>query len=88
MRILAAPIAQHTSAYNELRVLGKEHVETAPTVSVNFCNVEAGGRKEIAQQDAPLVGRLVVDGAQAPLADELAVFERADGDVAVARVES
>ena len=56
--------------------------------AVDGGDVEAGGREEIAQQDAPLVGGLFVDGAQAPLAEKLAAIECADGDVAVACVKS
>ncbi len=51
-------------------------------------DIQAGGREEIAQQDAPLVGGLFVDGAQAPLEDQIAAFESADGDIAVACVKS
>ena len=47
-----------------------------------------GRGEEIAEQDAPLVGGLFVDRAQAPLEDEFAAFESADGDVAVTCVKS
>ena len=51
-------------------------------------DIQAGGREEIAEQDAPLVGGLFVDGAQAPLKNQIAAFESADGDIAVACVKS
>ena len=51
-------------------------------------DIEAGRREQVAQQDAPLVGGLLVDGAQPPLAEQLAAVECADGDIAIACVKS
>ena len=38
-------------------------------------------REQIAEQDAPLIGRLVVDRAQAPVTLTSRAFEGADGDI-------
>ena len=51
-------------------------------------DVQAGGREQVVEQDAPFVGGLLVHGAQAPLADQPAAVERPDGDIAIARVKS
>ncbi len=55
--------------------------------AVDLAQIQRGEGKQVAHQDAPLVGSLVANGAQAPTAAELAVQERADRDVGVARVE-
>ena len=49
--------------------------------------IERGQREQVAHQHAPLIGRLFVNGAQTPAADQRRPVERADGDVAVARIQ-
>src|ERR1017187_6461633 len=51
-------------------------------------DIQAGRGEEIAQQYAPLVGGLLLDRAQAPVENQVAAFESADGDIAVTCVKS
>ena len=46
-----------------------------------------GEREDVAEQDAPLVGGLLTDGAKAPTAHEAASIESADRDVGIPGVE-
>ena len=45
-------------------------------------------REQVADQNAPLVGGLLLDGAQPPAADDVFAVEGADGHVRIADIES
>ena len=65
---------------------GRHHARNDDAVDLG--DIQARREEEIAQQDAPLVGGLFVDRAQAPLEKKFAAFESADRDVAVTCVKS
>jgi hypothetical protein len=56
--------------------------------AIDLGDIQAGWGEEIAQEDTPLIGGLFLDGAQAPVEDEIAALESADGDIAVPSVKS
>ncbi len=56
--------------------------------AIDRADIQAGRFEKIMQQNAPLVGGLLMDGAQPPLGEQFASFKSSDGDVAVACVKS